>query len=93
VWKGVFVDAVTDWQAANRSRQYDAFLVRQAQAIIDHSASNGTRMKACQTPHDCQLGFYWSRAVAPGSTILPLGAGTQESALSALTDALAVSHG
>jgi hypothetical protein len=29
--------------------------------------------------------------VAPGSTILPLGPGSQESALSALTDALAVS--
>jgi hypothetical protein len=91
VWKGVFINAVADWQAANRSRQYDAFLVKQAQAIIDHSASNGTRMTACQTPHDCQLGFYWSRAVAPGSTILPLGPGSQESALSALTDALAVS--
>jgi hypothetical protein len=91
VWKGVFVDAVADWETANRSRQYDAFLVKQAQAIVDHSASNGARMTACQTPHDCQLSFYWSRAVAPGSTTLPLGSGTQGSALSALTDALAVS--
>lgn len=90
VWKGVFVDAVADWQAAAGSRQYDAFLIKQAQALIDNSASNGTRMTACQTPHDCQLGFYWSRPVPPGSTILAVGPGPQESGLSALTDALSV---
>jgi hypothetical protein len=90
VWKGVFVDAVADWQAATGSRQYDAFLIKQAQAIIDDSASNGTQQTACQTPHDCQLGFYWSRREPP-NRILPLGPGSQESALSALTDALSVS--
>jgi hypothetical protein len=89
----VFVDAVADWQAATGSRRYDAFLIKQAQAIIDHSASNGAQVTACQTPHECQLGFYWSRKVPPGHTILAVGPGPQESALSALTDALSVSSG
>jgi Glycosyl hydrolase family 76 len=90
VWKGIFIDAVADWRAATRSREYDAFLIKQAQAIIDNSASDGARETTCQTPHDCQLGFFWSRRMPPND-VVPPGPGSQESALSALTDALSVS--
>jgi hypothetical protein len=93
VWKGVVVDAVADWQAATGSRAYDAFLIRQARAVIDHSASNGSRLTKCETPHDCQLGFYWARSIPPDPQHFPVGPGSQESGLSALTDALSTSSG
>jgi hypothetical protein len=92
VWKGVLVDAVADWQAATGSNEYDAFLIRQARAVIDRSASNGSRLTKCQTPHDCQLGFYWARAIPPDPNF-PVGPGSQEAGLSALTDALSTSSG
>jgi hypothetical protein len=89
----MFVDAVADWQQATGSTLYDRFLTQQADAVIDHAASNGSSLTGCQTPHDCQIGFYWARPVPPGSTTLPVSPGTQYSGLSALTDALSVFTG
>lgn len=89
VYKGLFVDAVADWEAATGSHAYDAFLRRQSLAVID-AASNASRLTQCQTPHDCQLTFYWSRPEAPEASQMPVGPGTQESGLSALTDELSV---
>jgi predicted alpha-1,6-mannanase (GH76 family) len=90
IWKGVLVDAVTDWSTATASKKYDPFLARQAQAVLDNAASNGLQLTHCGTPHDCQLNFYWSRAIPPSSQ-LPVGPGSQEAGLTALTDALSAS--
>lgn len=90
VYKGLFVDAVADWQTATHSHIYDDWLRRQAQAVIQTAASNGTQLANCQTPSDCQIGFYWARAVPP-SAQPPVTPGTQMSGLSALTDALGAS--
>jgi hypothetical protein len=90
IWKGIFVDAVADWSVATQSKVYGRFLARQAQALLDNAATNGTQLTHCVTPHDCQLNFYWSRAIPP-SAQLPVGPGSQEAGLSALTDALGAS--
>lgn len=92
-WKTMFVDAVADWQQATGSTLYDRFLTDQAHAVIDHAASNGSWLTGCQTPHDCQIGFYWAQRVPPATTPLPVSPGTQDSGLSALTDALTVFTG
>jgi hypothetical protein len=91
VWKGVFVSAVADWHAATGSSAYNAFLIKQAEAVIDHASSNSQQLTRCQTPHDCQIGFYWARAIAPPATSLPVGPGSQYSGLSAMTAALSTS--
>lgn len=92
-WKTMFVDAVADWQQATGSTLYDQFLTSQAHAVIDRAASNGSWLTACQTPHDCQIGFYWAQPVPPATTELPVSPGTQDAGLSALTDALSVFTG
>lgn len=93
VYKGLFVAAVADWEAATGSHVYDGFLQRQGQAVIDNAASNGTELTNCQTPHDCQLGFYWARPISPEDTGLNLTPGSQYSGLEALTAALTASQG
>jgi hypothetical protein len=92
-WKAMFVDAVADWQQATGSTLYDQFLTEQAYAVIDHAASDGSWLTPCQTPHDCQIGFYWAKPVPPAETTLPLSPGSQDSGLSALTDALSAFTG
>lgn len=87
VYKGLYVAAVADWQAATGSHSYDDFLRRQGQAVIENAASNGSRATNCQTPHDCQLAFYWARPISPASQ--PVTPGSQFSGLEALTSALA----
>lgn len=91
VYKGLFVEAVADWEAATGSHVYDAFLRRQGDAVIDYAASDGTHLAKCQTPHECQLGLYWARPIPPDATTLGVTPGTQFSGLEALTDALAAS--
>lgn len=90
VYKGLFIAAVADWQAATGSHQYDDFLRRQGQAVIENAASDGVRLANCQTPHDCQLGLYWARPIPPADTTLHISPGSQYSGLEALTAALAV---
>jgi hypothetical protein len=87
VYKGLFVNAVADWSAATGSLLYDAFLVDQARAVLANAASDGRALTGCQTPADCQLGYYWSRRISPALAPMPVNAGTQFSGLSALVDA------
>ncbi len=91
VYKGLFVDAVSDWTAATSATTFDAFLRTQADAMIANSASDGRRRTACRTAHSCQIGLYWSRRVNPLKAPIPITTGTQIAGLSALTAALAVS--
>ena len=92
VYKGLFVDAVSDWEVATGSTDYDGFLRRQSQAVID-AASNGSRLTQCQTPHECQFTFYWARPEAPAVSHLAVAPGSQESGLSVLTDELTATSG
>jgi len=92
IYKGVVVDAVADWALATNSSTYDAFLQLQAKAVVDNAASDGRTPSSCQTPHTCQIGFYWSRKVPPAQAPIPVNAGTQAAGLAALVDALMVAH-
>lgn len=90
VFKGMFVQAVADYELATGDTGYRRFLRRQAVAIIHHSASDATGVRtSCQTARDCQFGFYWARAIDPGRAGVPVTVATQISALRALTAAIA----
>ncbi len=91
VYKGLFVDAVSDWTAATSGTTFEPFLRAQADAVIADSASNGRQPTSCRTPHSCQIGLYWSRRVDPLKAPIPITTGTQIAGLTALTAALAVS--
>lgn len=91
-YKGLFVQAVSDWRQATGETTYDAFLQAQARAVLANAASNGARRTSCQSsPHDCQLGFYWVRRIAPARWPVVATTGTQESGLQALTGGLLAS--
>ena len=87
-FKGIFVQAVADYDLATHTRLYRPWLQAQASAILTHAASDGTRRASCATPHRCQFGLYWSRFVAPASAPVPISLASQTSALQALTAAL-----
>lgn len=93
VWKALLADAIADWSTATRSTEFDSFLANQARAVIDNAASDGRRLAHCQSPHVCQFTLYWSRPVPPEASPLPVGPGSQEAGLSALTDALSATPG
>jgi hypothetical protein len=88
-FKGIFVQAVADYDLATHSQTYRPWLQTQAGAILTHAVSNGTYATHCKTPHGCQFGLYWSRYVAPQSAPVPISLASQTSALQALTAALA----
>jgi hypothetical protein len=92
IYKSLVVNAMADWTRATGEATYTSFLRAQAEAVIANAATNGQTLTSCQTPHDCQLGYYWSRRINPKLAPMPVNAGTQEQGLSALTDALFVSR-
>jgi hypothetical protein len=88
-FKGIFVQAVADYDLATHTRTYRPWLQGQATAILTRAVSDGSHRSSCATPHDCQFGLYWSRYVAPDSAPVPSSLASQTSALQALTAALA----
>ena len=90
VFKGLFTDAVADWQAATGSTRYDPFLTAQARAVLANSNGSSGR-RACRTPASCQLAMYWARRVPRVHAPIPPTPGSQAAGLSALSDAL-VAH-
>jgi hypothetical protein len=88
-FKGIFVQAVADYDLATHTRTYRSWLQGQAAAILTHAVSDGSHRANCATPHGCQFGLYWSRYVAPASAPVPVSLASQTSALQALTAALA----
>ena len=89
-FKGIFVQAVADYDLATHTHMYRPWLQAQADAILTRAVSDGdARRTSCATPHDCQFGLYWSQDVAPASAPVPVSLATQTSALQALTGALA----
>jgi hypothetical protein len=87
-FKGIFVQAVADYDLATGTHRYRSWLETQAAAILGRAASDGTHHTRCRTPHGCQLGMYWSRSVAPTKALVPVSLASQTSALQALTAAL-----
>ncbi|MBV9337535.1 MAG: hypothetical protein JO243_16745 [Solirubrobacterales bacterium] len=88
-FKGVFVQAVADYDLATDTHLYRPWLQAQAGAILAHAVSDRKRPTRCTTPHRCQFGFYWSQDIAPASAPVPVSLATQTSALQALVAALA----
>ena len=88
-FKGIFAQAVADYDLATHTRTYRPWLQTQAAAILTHAVSDGAHRTSCKTPHGCQFGLYWSRLVAPDKAPVPISLASQTSALQALTAALA----
>jgi hypothetical protein len=88
-FKGIFAQAVADYDQATHTNTYRWWLQDQASAILTRAVSDGKHRTRCGTPHGCQFGLYWSRAVAPASAPVPISLASQTSALQALTAALA----
>jgi hypothetical protein len=85
-YKGLFVQAVSDWSAATGRNTFQRFLRRQARAVVQYAIAP-SRAAACSTVRSCQFGFAWS-APHPGSQPSWVTLGSQESALDALTAVL-----
>lgn len=86
-WKGLFVNAVSDWSKATRSHAFDSFLRAQAVAVLNNTIRGaGDVPGRCATPQSCQFAFSWTGRPQPPSLGVTLGG--QESALDALTAVL-----
>jgi hypothetical protein len=88
-FKGIFVQAVADYDLATHTHTYQPWLQAQAGAILTRAVSDGAHRTNCKTPHGCQFGLYWSRVVSPDKAPVPVSLASQTSALEALTAALA----
>ncbi len=81
-FKGIFIQGVSDWASATLSAQFNAFLQAQPTAVLNNDVLGASTPSApCDSPHSCQFGMSWARQVSP----MLVSAGTQESALVALT--------
>jgi hypothetical protein len=84
-YKGIFVDAVSDWSAATGSTEFLGFLGQQAHSLLEANAVPGR----CQadTGGGCRFAFDW-RSAGSGGLADAITIGSQESALDALTAAI-----
>lgn len=86
-YKGLFVNAVSDWEASTHSNAYSGFLQTQATAVVRNAIRTPTNNIAhCATPHTCQFSFHWTGERDPSPLGITLGG--QVSALDALTAVL-----
>jgi len=88
IYKGIVGQALDDYVWATGSSRYEAYLHRQATAIVDNAITDGRgRPGNCGSPTSCQFVFYWAWPLNP---IRPLTAttATQMSALAILTGVL-----
>jgi hypothetical protein len=89
-WKGILMQALQDYRAATGSTEHDAFILRQARAIVHNSIKTPSGQPGvCDTPADCQFVFYWGWPLSPVRSGFVNDA-TQMDAIDALTAALAV---
>jgi hypothetical protein len=84
-FKGIFIQAVSDWTAARGSREFVPFLRAQASAVVRNAIRGPTRRGVCPSAHSCQFAFSWAQPLSqtPSEERL-VTVGTQESALAAL---------
>jgi hypothetical protein len=88
-FKGIFVQAVSDWTMATGSREFVPFMRSQAQAVVRNAVKGPIRHGVCPSAHSCQFAFSWARPFNQTPSVEQLSTvGTQESAVSALTAVL-----
>jgi hypothetical protein len=88
VYKGIVAQALDDYVRATGSPQYEAYLRRQATAIVYNSITDGNgRAANCASPASCQFAFRWGWPVGSGRSPT-VTAATQMDALAALTGVL-----
>jgi hypothetical protein len=88
IYKGIVAQALDDYVWATGSSRYEAYLRRQATAIVNNAITDGRgRPGDCHSPATCQFIFYWAWPLNP---VRPLKAtaATQMSALAILTGVL-----
>jgi len=86
-YKGLFVDAVSDWSKATGSDEFRRFLRAQATAVLNDAIQpSPIGAPACSTPQSCQFRLAWMPH--PGTPSVGVTVGGQESALDALTAVL-----
>ncbi len=86
-FKGIFINALVDYEASTHSTPYSGFLQAQANAVIQNAIRGPHNDLAhCAAPRTCQFSFHWTGEREPA----PLGitVGGQVSALDALTAVL-----
>jgi hypothetical protein len=89
-WKGILMQALQDYRAATGSAEYDAFILRQASAIVRNSIKQPDGSPGrCDTAENCQFVFYWNWPLSPARSGF-VNQATQMDAIDALTAALAV---
>ncbi len=92
-WKGILVEAISDYTTATGSPEYRQFLLHQAHVIVDNAISDGNNQPGnCDTPATCQFVFYWAWPLSPVRSGF-VDHATQMDALDALTAALAIPGG
>ncbi len=86
-YKGLLVNALSDYDTVTHTKTYAAFLHRQATAVVSHALIGGSQGK-CRTPGNCFFGFYWSPPPHLVSWAIGITVGGQESGIDALTAVL-----
>jgi len=86
-WKGLLVDALSDWTSVTGSKEFLSVIRDQANAVVN-TAILSAGSDRCRTAANCMFSQYWIPPThlvswAPGATV-----GGQESAIDALTAAL-----
>jgi hypothetical protein len=86
-YKGIFVNAMSDWDSYTHSTAFNGFLRAQATAVVAN-AVRGPRndVERCATPRTCQFSFHWTGEWDPSPLGITLGG--QLSGLDALTAVL-----
>ena len=89
-WKGILVQAFSDYTTTTGSTEHVSFLRRQASAVVHNAIvrSDG-KPGNCQTPDSCQFVYYWGWPLTPSRSLF-VNHATQMNALDALTAALAL---
>lgn len=84
-YKGIFLDAVSDWSAATGSTRFYGFLGDQAESLLTVDARPG--YCPADSSSGCRFAFIWNTGTAGGMASW-VTVGSQQSALEALTAAI-----
>jgi len=87
-FKGIFINAVSDWSLATGSKKYLGFLRDQAAAVVDNAVRDGDQPGDCSTPAACRFAFNWHDPSPQAESAVPMTVASQESGIDALTAVL-----
>ncbi len=89
-WKGILVEALSDYTTITGSTEYIGFLRHQAKVITDNAIVQPDGQPGrCDAAINCQFVFYWAWALSPVRSSF-VNEATQMDAIDALTAALAL---